>query len=306
MARKRTIVAGDLAPRRVTVSPPGSDPVVELDVVAAGEGPVVVLLHGFPEIWWSWRAQIPYLVERGFRVLAPDQRGYGHSTKPGRVADYRVEALADDVAGLLDREGVARAHVVGHDWGGMVAWQFAMRHPGRLDRLAILNVPHPARFLQGLRTLRQLRKSWYVFLFQLPGVAERMLAAGDFAALRRLYLRGSRRPGAFTPEDVERYVEAFRVPGALPGALSWYRAAGRRLLSGDSPEIRSIAAETLVVWGERDAHLGAELAEPSPRLVPRCRVVRIPEASHWVQNDAPEIVNRELAAHFGRPEAPAS
>jgi pimeloyl-ACP methyl ester carboxylesterase len=270
---------------------------VRLHYVEAGQGPPVVLLHGFPEYWYSWRRQIPALAEAGFRVVAPDLRGYGGSDRPRDWRDYRIEALAGDVAGLIEALGEPRAHVVGHDWGAVVAWATAMLHPDRVDRLAILNVPHPERMLRALRTPRQLLRSWYVFFFQLPWVPETLMRLGGRRGLRRTY--GDARAGAFTDEDLERYAETLLAPGALRGPINYYRAALRRSPRASRALLRPVAAETLVIWGECDRFLGRELADPDPRWVPRARVVRFPDASHWVQHDEPDAVNRLLVEHLG-------
>ena len=151
---------------------------VRLHYVEAGEGPLVVLLHGFPEFWFSWRFQIPALAAAGFRVVAPDMRGYNLSSRPAEVAAYDTDRLAADVRGLIRELGAERALLAGHDWGGAVAWITAMNHPEVVERLAILNVPHPRRMLQGLRTPRQLAKSWYFLAFQVPWLPERAPGSG--------------------------------------------------------------------------------------------------------------------------------
>lgn len=273
---------------------------VRLHLVDAGAGPLVVLLHGFPEFWYTWRHQIPALVGAGFRVIAPDMRGYNLSAKPGGVGAYDIEHLARDVARLVEWAGEERACVVGHDWGAMVAWEVAMRHPDRVTRLGILNVPHPRRMLAGFRTVRQLRRSWYVFFLQLPVVPEALLAATRFAPFRYMMRREPVRPDAFDGEDLRAFEDAWSQPGAMHAAINYYRAAMRRSIGRTLREMRRIDAPTLVVWGEQDPHLGAELAEPERKWVPDVRVVRLPEASHWVQNDAPERVN-ELLIEFLAP-----
>jgi len=269
---------------------------LRLHYVEQGAGPLVVLLHGFPELWYSWRHQIPALAEAGFRVVAPDMRGYNLSDKPKGVRAYRTEAL--DIDALIRHLGHDRAHVVGHDWGAGVAWMVAMRHPERVERLGILNVPHPLRFLRGLTTLRQLRKSLYIFYFQIPWLPERTFRAKGFANLRHILRNEPVRPGAFSDEDIERYVEAMSRPGALTAAMSYYRALFRRNLLRVRRELRRIDHPVLVIWGTQDRHLGAELAELDPSWVPDCRVTRIPDASHWVQVDRPERVNALLLEHL--------
>ena len=189
---------------------------VRLHYVEAGEGPLVLLLHGFPQFWYQWRHQIPALVEAGFRVVAPDMRGYNLSDKPPGVRAYRIELLARDVERLILACGERTASVVGHDWGAIVAWTVAMRLPGRVGKLAILNVPHPARFLDGLLSPGQLLRSSYMFFFQIPRLPEAVIRAGDFALLRFVLRRDPVRPGTFTTEDIERYIAVSYTHLTLP------------------------------------------------------------------------------------------
>ncbi|QIN79460.1 alpha/beta fold hydrolase [Rubrobacter marinus] len=271
---------------------------VRLHYVEAGEGPLVVLLHGFPQTHRMWRFQIPALVEDGLRVVAPDMRGYNLSEKPKGVEHYGVDGLARDVERLIAERGEQSAAVVGHDWGGIVAWFAAMRYPERVRRLGILNVPHPSRFMDGLTMPEQLLRSLYVFFFQLPRLPEKTLGAGDFAVLRAGFRRDPVRPGAISEEDVEHYAEAMARPGALTATINYYRAllrSPRRAQVG----LKKIAAPTLVIWGERDRFLSSKLAEPGPLWVPNLRVERLPDASHWVAEDRPERVN-ELLLDFLR------
>jgi pimeloyl-ACP methyl ester carboxylesterase len=267
---------------------------VRLHYVEAGEGPLVVLLHGFPEFWFSWRFQIPALAAVGFRVVAPDMRGYNLSDKPKGVESYALETLARDVERLIRTLGEERAVVVGHDWGGIVAWAVAILHPERVERLVILNVPHPERFARGLRTPRQLLKSSYAFFFQLPWLPERVLRAGDFALVRSVFRNDPVRPGTFGRDDIDRYVEALSRPGALTAAINYYRALARRATSLARALRRRVRAPVMVIWGQRDLFLVPELARPDPALVPDARVERLPDASHWVQQDRPEKVNALL------------
>ena len=275
---------------------------VRLHYVEAGEGPLVVLLHGFPAFWYSWRHQIPALAQAGFHVVAPDMRGYNLSDKPSGWRAYETDRLAGDIDGLIRHFGVERAHLVGHDWGAAVAYSVAMLHPEVVERLAILNVPHPARMLAGLRTVRQLRKSWYMFFFQLPSLPERLMAKDNFSFAKRS-LRADA-PNAFSDEDLERYVESWSQPGALTGMINYYRAALRHSPRTVLANMRPIPASTLVIWGERDSYLGSELAEPESRWVPNVRVERLPESAHWVQLDAPDRVN-ELLVGFLREDVGA-
>src|SRR3954451_10837848 len=266
---------------------------VRLHYVEAGEGPLVVLLHGFPEFWWSWRHQIPALVEAGYRVIAPDQRGYAQSDRPPSWRAYRIERLAADVAGLIEALGEERAFVVGHDWGAAVAWMVATLHPERVTRLAILNVPHPATMEQTLRrSPTQLLHSWYMFFFQLPWLPEHLMGWGGRRMLAQAYRDA--RPGAFSAEDLARYAEALKGPAGFRGPIDWYRAALRRSPKSMRALYRPIEAPVLVIWGEQDRFLNRAMADPDPRWVPDVRVVRLPAASHWVQHDEPERVNALL------------
>jgi pimeloyl-ACP methyl ester carboxylesterase len=272
---------------------------VRLHYVEAGAGPVVVLLHGFPEFWYSWRKQLPALAAAGFRALAPDLRGYNLSDKPAGVHAYRTEMLTADVAGLIAHAGGGPAAVVGHDWGGAVAWLMPLHHPAAVSRLAILNAPHPAAFVRALRTWEQLSRSWYMFLFQLPGLPEEMLRSRGYAFLDEALLHDAR-PGAFTPEDVRLYKRALSRPGALTAGLNYYRAAFRGMARRARRAGRPIAHRVLTIWGDRDRYLGPSLTEGVGRWAPNLTTHHLPEASHWVQNDAPDEVNRLLIDFLSR------
>jgi pimeloyl-ACP methyl ester carboxylesterase len=259
--------------------------------------PLVVLLHGFPEFWWSWREQLKALSAAGMWVVAPDLRGYNESDKPVGVHAYEVENLAADVAGLVRALGREKAIVAGHDWGAVVAWTFAQEHPELLERLAILNVPHPLVMLKHLRRPKQMKKSWYIFFFQLPRIPEIFVSKNDYAFARYTF-----RSDGFDRETIEHYIDALRVPKAVTSAINYYRAAIRRAATGRTPKMRHIAQKVLVIWGDKDKYLGKEMAEPPPSLVPHARVVHLPDATHWVQNDAAAEVNR-LLIDFVREDA---
>lgn len=266
---------------------------IELDALIAGpaDGPLVVLLHGFPEFSFGWRQQIPALAAAGLRVVAPDQRGYNRSDKPEGIAAYRLDALADDVLGLADALGRHHFAVVGHDWGGVVAWHLAARSPERISRAAILNAPHPATLWRyARRHPSQALKSWYVAFFQLPFLPEQALAASGFWVLRRV-LRRSARPGTFTGEDFRHYRQAWGQPGALSAMLNWYRAL--RLHRPSTASAR-IGVPARVIWGDRDAFLDKGLAEAGAALCENAKVVHLPDASHWLQHEDAEAVNRLL------------
>jgi epoxide hydrolase 4 len=278
---------------------------VRLHYVEAGEGPLVVLLHGFPEFWFGWRLQIPALVDAGFRIVAPDMRGYNLSSSPPGVAAYDTDRLAADVRDLIHERGGQRALLAAHDWGAFVGWVTAMNHPEVVERLAILNGLHPRRLLQGLRGPRQLAKSWYMFAFQIPWLPERLIRARGWWLLRSGFERDAR-PGAFPPHDMQRYVEAWSQPGFATAAINYYRAGFRQTPRRAQARIRRVEAPTLVIWGERDRYLRSALAEPDRGDVPNlARVVRLPDASHWVQHDEPERVT-ELLVEFFAGAGPAS
>ncbi len=265
--------------------------------VTAGEGPLVILLHGFPEFWYSWRRQIPALARAGFTVVAPDLRGYNDSDKPEGVDAYRVSVIVDDVAGIIRAFGHARAYLVGHDWGGVVAYAFALFKPAMTLKLAVLNCPPPGvlyrAFLDG--NLEQLRKSWYMFFFQLPDLPEALLSANNFRLLKAIAYAHAR-PGTFAAKDLRAFTAAFAKPGALTGAINWYRnmfRPGRQV----GREFPPITAPTLLVWGTRDHFLGKELTRGIKRYFSGpFRLVYLQGVSHWVQQEAPGRVNRILVA----------
>ncbi|HEX5269697.1 MAG TPA: alpha/beta fold hydrolase [Gemmataceae bacterium] len=273
----------------------------EADPNRTANVPLCLALHGFPEFWYAWRHQLPALAAAGFRAIAPDLRGYNLSGKPRGVTRYGVAHLVADAAGLVRATGHPRAAVVGHDWGGAVAWALAMRHPELVERLVVLNAPHPAAYLRELRTPSQLLRSWYVFFFQLPGLPEWFLRRHEFAFLDRALRRQVVRPGAFTDEDVRLYKEALGRPGALTAALNYYRALFRGGLRRAREQVRPVTAPTLLLWGEQDRYLTPRLTEGLEPWVPDLRVERFADASHWLHAEWPERVNR-LTVEFLRGE----
>jgi epoxide hydrolase 4 len=269
--------------RRVVVNGVG------LHLVESGEGPPVVLLHGFPEFWYSWRHQLPALAAAGYRAVAPDLRGYNESDKPPGVASYRSDKLVGDVAGLIESLGAGPAVVVGHDWGGVVAWLLVMRRPDLVRGLVVLNAPHPATFPQELSRVRQLFRSWYAFFFQLPWFPEAVLRFQDFAVLGRALRHGP----ASSRQDVRRYKAALARTGALPAALNYYRAA-LWYHRDDTRHLRPVRGPALVIWGDRDAYLNPHVLDGLAAWAPDARVLRLPHAGHAVQNDDPATVNQAI------------
>ncbi len=253
-------------------------------------GPPVVLLHGFPESADAWSRIGPALAAGGLQVLAPHQRGYGGSDRPPGVAAYRLDRLAADVLGLADAMGWERFSVVGHDWGGIVAWHLATVAPQRLHRLVVLNAPHPATLRPyALRHPTQGLRSAYVLWFQLPWLPEAVLRADGCALLRRA-TAGSARREAFPPQLLARYQAQWLVPGALTAMLNWYRA----LPGGPPTPATPVAVPTTVLWGGRDAFLEAGLADAALALCPQGTLVRLPGCTHWLHHEAPAEVAAQL------------
>jgi pimeloyl-ACP methyl ester carboxylesterase len=273
---------------------------VRLHYVERGSGgKLVLLLHGFPECWYSWRHQLMALGDR-YRVVAPDMRGYNLSDKPARVEDYRIEHLVDDVTGLIRHFGASEAAIVGHDWGASVAWAVAQSHPEYVWKLAALQVPPPAAWRNNM-TLRQALRSWYMLFFQIPRLPEWLLSRGDFAALERNFKETVGRKGSFTDEDIAVYKKAFREEGALTGAINYYRANVKRLIQRmygkkeSSPDVR-VRVPTLFIFGERDFAILPETVRGVGAYVDApYREVRIATSGHWVQNEAVAEVNAALA-----------
>ena len=265
---------------------------VSLHVVQAGptDGPVALLLHGFPEFWRAWSAQIDALVSAGYRVWVPDQRGYNESEKPVDVRSYHIDTLADDVCGLIKSAGRGKVTLFGHDWGGAVSWWVANRNPDLIDRLIVVNAAHFAVMLQHMTTnVRQLLRSWYIFFFQIPRLPEYFLRRRNYRALVNALTTHSR-PGTFSAAEVDLYRSTWRQPGSLTSMLNWYRALMRgRLTLGDT--IR-ITVPTLLLWGAQDHALGREMAQPSIDLCDQGELKFIEDAGHWVLHEASESVNR--------------
>ena len=267
---------------------------IRLHTIMAGpqSGPPIVLLHGFPEMWRCWIRQIPALVDAGCRVIVPDQRGYNLSDKPKGIKNYRISTLVDDIVGLIDALEYEKVNLVGHDWGANVAWMLANQYPDRLHRLGIMNVPHPSvirKFLR--RDLEQIRRSWYVFFFQLPWLPEAGMRRDNWRGAE-LALRGSGKIHTFTNEDIEKYKEAWSQPGAMTAMINWYRAAV--LYQPPILEDPCIRVPTLMMWGMKDFALSHRMARPSMDYVKEGNLILFPEATHWVQRDAADEVNHYL------------
>lgn len=270
---------------------------VRLHYAESGGGDrLVILLHGFPECWYSWRHQLAALGER-FRVVAPDMRGYNLSDKPPRVEDYRVGRLVDDVTGLIRHLGAREAAVVGHDWGAVVAWAVAQHYPDYVSKLAALQVPPAAVWRKNL-TLRQLLRSWYMFFFQLPAIPEWWIRREDFAGLEKMF-RKTARPGTFDDEDIRVLKSAMHEPGALSASINYYRANFGSFLSyrpgGEYTKQERVRVPTLFIYGERDFAIVPETVEGVAAYVNApYREVRLAKSNHWVQQEYPAEVNAAL------------
>ena len=272
-------------------------------VVQAGPayGPVVLLLHGFPEYWRAWEAQIEALTQAGYCVWAPDQRGYGETEKPAGIDAYGIETLTDDVCELIDEHIAGPVTLVGHDWGGAISWQIAMRGHAKLERLVILSSAHPGVMLEQMSKGRQRRRSWYMHFFRLPCIPEWALSRKDCRALVRAL---QREPGnAFSDTDLCHYREAWTRPGALRAMLNWYRALmrDRHKLKPDGP----VTVPTLLIWGERDHALGVEMAQPSAARCQQATLVRL-DAGHFLMREAASEVNGLLLAFLSGAAPPSA
>jgi pimeloyl-ACP methyl ester carboxylesterase len=276
------------------------------EVAVCGQGENLALcLHGFPEHALSWRDQMPVLARLGYRTWAPNQRGYGRSSRPQHVSDYDLEKLTADVAGLIDASSAKRTVLIGHDWGAVVAWAFAARQLRPLDALVILNVPHPVCYLNRLFRSAQFFKSWYIYFFQLPWLPEWLLTRRKARAVSGMVLRTSTNREKFPRDLLDVFRQNAQIPGAATAMLNWYRAAfrrgvrRRRDMGRDFPLIHT---RTLMIWGEKDAALDKSTTYDTARYVTDLTLRYLPLVSHWVQQDATEIVNQMIESFLsGKP-----
>ena len=273
---------------------------VRLHCAVAGSGPLLVLLHGFPETWYAWRYQIPVLAEH-FTVVAPDMRGYNESEQPPQVADYGTAQLVTDVVELVHSFGAKDAVVVGHDWGGAVAWNTACWRPDVVNRLIVLNIPHPKLFIQNLLTNpRQMLRSWYIGFFQIPWIPEASFRASNYMFLDTMLTTGVVHPENFGEEVIEHYKEAGRRSNGFRGGVNYYRAVARE---GAAPLVQPdpvVGMPTLMIWGEQDFALGKELNDNLARYVPDLTLRYIADASHWVQQERPDLVSQYMLEFLGK------
>ncbi|MBK9260970.1 MAG: alpha/beta hydrolase [Polyangiaceae bacterium] len=277
------------------------------EVDECGSGPkFALLLHGFPESKYSWRYQIPLLEKLGYRVWAPNLRGYGKTSKPEGVMAYHIDRLVDDVAALIDAAGAKETLLVGHDWGAVIAWEVAIRRTRPLERLIIMNVPHPACFLREIRTWDQLRRSWYMFAFQLPFLPERALLANDAEAVARAFVGMAVDRSRFPKEVTDEYRRSAQEPGAATAMVNYYRALMRAAPSVVKRDFGIVDVPTLMIWGASDKALSNATTNGTDRYVKDLTLRLLPNVSHWVQQEAPEKVNAMVEAWLSGNEVPRS
>jgi pimeloyl-ACP methyl ester carboxylesterase len=280
---------------------------LRMHYVEAGAGDPVVFLHGFPEFWYSWREQLPAFADAGYRAIAPDLRGYNRTEAPPGVSSYRLDRLVDDIVALVEQCCDGSTTIVGHDWGGMIAWELAAREPAVVDQLVIMNAPHPRVYQRELTNLDQLLDSWYIFYFQLPWLPEYLLGAFDSRLLGRAFTETAVTPETFSPAELDQYREALHGPDELSGPINYYRALFRSVLRDGhtplvpeykthpgAPQAEHIDVPTLLCWGLRDTALVSELSVGVDEWVADLTVERFPEASHWLQHDCPEAVTETV------------
>ena len=279
---------------------------ITLHVVSAGpeDGPLLVLLHGFPEFWFGWQHQIEEFASNGYHVIVPDQRGYNLSDKPAGIADYTLDILRDDITGLIDHFGKSKATIIGHDWGGAVAWHLAATKPHYAERLIAVNIPHPRAMQKVLpRNPLQWLRSSYIAFFQLPEVPEKVFSAGDYAPLSAGMVSSSK-TGAFSEDGLVAYREAWSQHGALTGMLNWYRAI-RKGSMAKTPAAK-IQLPVRIIWGLGDQFLSPSLATESLKFCEGGELVFIGEATHWVHHEQAYIFNKLVIDFIGEEKTGAS
>jgi pimeloyl-ACP methyl ester carboxylesterase len=268
---------------------------IRLHYVTQGEGPLMLMLHGFPEFWYSWRRQIPEFAQN-YKVVALDLRGYNDSEKPAATSAYVMPEFIKDVEGVIRGLGYESCVLVGHDWGGAIAWNFAYAYPEMVEKLIILNLPHPAKFAEGLRTPQQLLRSSYIFFFQIPWLPELLVQASDYQIVSSALTGMAVNKKAFSDADLAAYKEAIAKPGALTAMLNYYRNAFQQRIVNREWGILNVP--TLMIWGEDDTALGKELTYGTEAYVRDFQIKYIPNCSHWVQQEKPELVNQYMSEYL--------
>lgn len=265
---------------------------IKLHYVTQGEGKLMLMLHGFPEFWYSWRHQIPEFA-KDYKVVALDLRGYNESDKPQALEAYNIKELRQDVAGVITGLGYENCILVGHDWGGAIAWNFAYHYPQMVEKLIALNIPHPAKLVEGLRMPQQLLKSWYIFFFQLPFLPELLIQSNDYQLIAEAFKGMAIDKSIFNKEDIDAYKDAAAKRGALTAMVNYYRNIFQGLFQ-DSTKEMELEIPALMIWGENDAALSKELTYETTKYVKNLTLKYIPNCSHWVQQEQPQLVNQYM------------
>ena len=266
---------------------------INLHYVSAGAGTLMLMLHGFPEFWYSWRHQIEEF-STGYHTVAVDLRGYNDSDKPEGQSAYQMSEFVEDVRGVITGLGYEDCILVAHDWGGAIAWNFVYTYPEMVEKLIVLNIPHPAKFAQGLKTPEQLLKSWYIFAFQLPWLPEFLFQLNDYQAIKEAFSGMAIDKTAFSEADLNAYRDAAAKPGALTAMINYYRGIFTQLFDSQPQEWQILDIPTLTIWGEEDTALGKELTYGTEAYVRDWQIKYIPNCSHWVQQEQPALVNRYI------------
>lgn len=268
---------------------------INLHYVTQGEGKLMLMLHGFPEFWYSWRYQIEEFA-KDYKVVALDLRGYNQSDRPSNRSAYKMEEFIKDIEGVIKGLGYENCILVAHDWGGAIAWSFAYARSTMIEKLIVMNLPHPAKFKQGLRTYQQLLRSWYIFFFQLPVLPEFYLRQNNYEKIGAIFTSTAIDKSAFSSEDIAAYKNAAAQPGALTAMLNYYRNIFSGLFGKKEENKMTSVLEisTLIIWGEEDTALGKELTYGTEEYVRDLQIKYIPNCSHWVQQEKPELVNQYM------------
>jgi epoxide hydrolase 4 len=269
---------------------------VKLHYVSQGEGALMLMLHGFPEFWYSWRHQIPEFA-KNYKVVALDLRGYNDSDKPKETSAYVMAEFIKDVEGVIRGLGYDKCVLVAHDWGGAIAWSFTYTHPEMVEKLIVLNLPHPAKFAEGLRTPQQLQRSWYMFFFQLPFLPELLIQSGDYQLIENAFKGMAVDKSTFSQADIEAYKDAASKRGALTAMVNYYRNIFQSQFLNQN--WRLLEVPTLMIWGENDSALGKELTYGTEAYVKDFQIKYIPNCSHWVQQEQPQLVNQYMRDFLG-------
>ena len=262
---------------------------IQFHYVTEGDGPLMLFLHGFPEYWYSWRHQISEF-SKNYKVVALDMRGYGQTDRPQGKENYTIDVLVDDVKEVVSALGYEKCVLVGHDWGAIVAWYVAMNYEACVEKLIVMNVPHPKCYMENL-TFKQVLRSWYIWMFQLPKFPEVYLKANDFKWITDQF-RSAVNPAAFLEEDLNKYKENAAMPGALTAMLNYYRNLPAEMMRMDTTPI--IQVPTLMLWGEKDGYTGKDSTRGTDRYVKNLDLKFLPNCSHWTQQDCPKEVNQYM------------